>query len=163
MARIPATPATRSLDERRLAWNGHVYDHDPRETNFGMEAARVLGIDPARVFKTLIISVEKVGLAVAVIPVSAMLDLRVFAQMVGGKHAELAERVPAERATGYVQGGISPIGQRRSLPTVVDESARDWPTIFVSGGRRGFDIEIAPADLITATMGVHASIVMTLK
>jgi Cys-tRNA(Pro)/Cys-tRNA(Cys) deacylase len=159
MARIPGTPATRLLTERGVAWTGHVYDHDPRETHFGLEAATALGIDPARVFKTLVIAVEGVGLAVAIVPVSAMLDLRAFAQEVGGKHADLADRNAAERSSGYVQGGISPIGQRRLLPTVLDSSAVEWPTVLVSGGRRGFDIEIAPGDLLAVTQGVHASIV----
>lgn len=159
MSRIPATPATRRLDAMGMRWIGHAYEHDPRNRNFGMEAAEALSLDPRRVFKTLVVSVDGRGLSVAVIPVAEMLDLRQFAQSVGGKHADLADVAAAERATGYVHGGISPIGQRRTLPTVIDSSALDWPSIYVSGGRRGFDIEISPQDLLVATEGSAAGIV----
>lgn len=159
MARTPATPATRRLSELGIDFVGHPYLHDPRVRNFGMEAAEALGVEPRRVFKTLVVSVEGVGLAVGVIPVAAMLDVRALAQCVGGKHADLADVAVAERATGYVHGGISPIGQRRSLPTVIDLSAQEHRTILVSGGRRGFDIELTPHDLATSTGARFAAII----
>jgi Cys-tRNA(Pro)/Cys-tRNA(Cys) deacylase len=157
--RIPATPATRALDLLGVKWTGHVYDHDPRERNFGQEAAEALGLDPHRVFKTLVVSIEGQGLAVAILPVSDLLDLRAFAGALGGKRADLAEIGAAERTTGYVHGGISPIGQRRALPTVIDQSAMRWSTIFVSGGRRGFDLELSPSDLLAVTGASCAEIV----
>lgn len=164
MARSPETPATRALDALGIRWRPHLYAHDPRERNYGMEAARALGLDPQRVFKTLVVSLEGRGLegrglAVAVLPVAAQLDVRAFAHACGGKHGDLADVAVAERSTGYVTGGISPIGQRRALTTVLDDSAVSFETIFVSGGRRGFDIEVAPSDLLRACAAQTARIV----
>ena len=130
------------------------YEHDPRArergVSFGMEAAQALGLDPAQVFKTLLADVDG-RLTVAVVPVDRSLDLKALAAAVGGKRAVMAEPAAAERATGYVVGGISPLGQRRRLPTVVDDSALAWPTVLVSAGRRGLDVELAPDDLVRLT------------
>jgi Cys-tRNA(Pro)/Cys-tRNA(Cys) deacylase len=122
-----------------------------------MEAAEALDLPPARVLKTLLVTVPS-GLAVAIVPVDGTLDLKAMAAALAAKSATMADPVAAERATGYVLGGISPIGQRRALPTVLDESATAHPTVFVSGGRRGFDIELAPTDLIRITGAVTAAI-----
>lgn len=151
------TPATKLLDALGITWIAHEYDHGPHERDFGKEAALKLNLDPAQVFKTLIVKAD-VGFVVAVIPVNAMLDLKAAAAAVGGKKAEMAEVLDAERITGYVHGGISPLGQRKKLPTVVDQSAMDFPTMFVSGGRRGFDVEVAPADLLLACDGSLATL-----
>jgi Cys-tRNA(Pro)/Cys-tRNA(Cys) deacylase len=121
-------------------------------------AATVLGLAPARVFKTLIAAVDDRQLTVAIVPVTARLNLKALAAAAGGKRAEMADPAAAERATGYVLGGISPLGQRRRLPAVLDASALDHATIFVSGGRRGLEIELAPADLIGLTAATVASI-----
>ena len=123
----------------------HEYRHDPRAESFGLEAVDKLGLDAARVFKTLVADVDG-ALTVAVVPVEAQLDLRAL-----GKRARMADASAAERATGYVAGGISPLGQRRALPTVVDASALDHGTIHVSAGRRGLELELAPTDLVELT------------
>ena len=157
----PATPATLALDRAHVAYARHVYEHDPAAKSFGNEAAAVLGVDPARVFKTLLVEASRSGaprLAVAVVPVAGQLDLKAAALALGVKAVSMAGPVAAERSTGYVIGGISPIGQKRALPTVVDESAFDFETVYVSGGRRGFDVELAPDDLIALTDGVRATI-----
>jgi len=149
----PATSATKLLSDLSISWVDHFYDHDARAESFGLEAATALGVDPARVFKTLMANVADSGekLIVGVIPVSEKLDLKKLAMSLGFKRAEMASPLSAERSSGYVVGGISPVGQRRALPTAIDESAQLFDTIFVSGGKRGFDIEISPADLLRAT------------
>jgi Cys-tRNA(Pro)/Cys-tRNA(Cys) deacylase len=151
------TPATKVLLAAGVSHTLHSYDHDPSVTNYGLEAATELGIDPARVFKTLLVSVEG-SLAVAVVPVSGSLDLKKCAAALGGKRAAMADPKDAERRTGYVLGGISPLGQRQPSPTVIDQSALDFPTILVSGGRRGLDIELDPADLARLTKARSAAI-----
>jgi Cys-tRNA(Pro)/Cys-tRNA(Cys) deacylase len=128
-----------------VAFTVHEYRHDPRAESYGLEAVEKLGLEAARVFKTLLADVDG-ALTVAVVPVEAQLDLRAL-----GKRAQMAEAAAAERATGYVAGGISPLGQRRTLPTVVDVSALDHETIHVSAGRRGLELELAPADLVELT------------
>lgn len=135
----------------------HPYSHDPAAGSYGAEAADVLGVDPARVFKTLMVEVEG-RLAVGIVPVSGTLDLKAFAAAMGAKKAAMADPAAAQRRTGYVLGGISPLGQRQPSPTVLDSSALDLDTIFVSGGRRGLDIELAPADLVRLTGAVTAPI-----
>ena len=150
------TPATVALSAAGIAFEVRAYDHDPRAASYGMEAAEVLGVDPARVFKTLLASLDG-KLVVGIVPVSGQLDLKALARALGGSRAVMAEVAAAERATGYVAGGISPIGQRRSHPTVLDASALEHPTILVSGGRRGFDLEIAPLDLVAITSAVIAT------
>lgn len=151
------TPATVALAGAGIAFEARSYAHDPAETDFGSEAARKLGISAERVYKTLLVEVDG-ALAVGVVPVSGMLDLKAIAAARGGKRAVMADPAVAERKTGYVVGGISPLGQRTSLPTVIDESARAHDTVLVSGGRRGFDIELAPEDLARACGAIWAPI-----
>lgn len=147
----------RALLAADVAFTEHPYDHDPAASSFGLEAAEALGVDPARVFKTLV--VEAGGrLAVGIVPVTGTLDLKAIASALGTKRAELADVALAERTTGYVAGGISPIGQRKRLPTVADERATTFDTVYVSGGRRGFDIGIATDDLVRLTGAVVAAI-----
>ena len=151
------TPATVALARAGIAFSTHAYDHDPRTAAYGLEAAEKLGLDPARVFKTLLASVDG-ELAVAIVPVALQLDLKALAHALGGKRAEMADPALAARKTGYVVGGISPIGQKTALPTVLDESAILHETIYVSGGRRGLDLGIAPDDLLALTGGRFAAI-----
>ena len=155
----PTTAATAALDRAGIRFTPHGYEHDAQVTDFGAEAAEKLGIDAARVFKTLMVATDAPGgFGIGIVPVDAMLDLKALAGALGGKKAELAEPKTAERKSGYVVGGISPVGQRTPLPTVLDSSAEGFETILVSGGRRGFDIELAPADLLAATNGKLAAI-----
>lgn len=142
------TPATRVLADAGVAHMLRTYRHDSRFESYGMEAAQLLGVAPERVFKTLLVDVDG-SLVVAMVPVDCQLDLKALAATVGGKRAELAEVGRAERATGYVAGGISPLGQRNDHPKVLDESALDHHTILISGGHRGLDVELSPDDLIT--------------
>jgi Cys-tRNA(Pro)/Cys-tRNA(Cys) deacylase len=151
------TPATVALARAGIAFTVHAYEHDPRAAAYGLEAADKLGLDPDRVFKTLLASVDG-DLVVGIVPVALQLDLKALAHAVGGKRADMADPAVAERKTGYVVGGISPIGQKTALPTVLDESAILCETIFVSGGRRGLDLELAPDDLIAVTGGRYAPI-----
>ena len=144
------TTATIALDRAKIPFTLHEYEHDPRSASYGLEASAALGVPPERVFKTLVAAVDGGALTVGVIPVHRQLDLKALAAASGGKKAVMAEVTAAERATGYVAGGISPIGQRKRLPVVIDSSAVGLPTIFCSAGRRGLEIEIAPADLIRA-------------
>lgn len=153
----PGTPATVALTAAGIAYTAHSYTHDAATTNFGREAADALGLPPERVFKTLVAEVDG-RLVVGIVPVTGTLDLKALAAAVGGKRASMADAALAERKTGYVVGGISPIGQRSPIPTVVDASAREHATIFVSGGRRGFDLELAPDDLAAITSAPFAPI-----
>jgi Cys-tRNA(Pro)/Cys-tRNA(Cys) deacylase len=152
-----ATPATALLVGQRVPHTVHTYDHDPRRQSYGTEASETLGLSPARVFKTLVAEVDG-ALTVGVVPVAAQLDLKALAAAVGGKKAKMADVAAAERATGYVAGGISPLGQRKRLPVVLDASATEFDTIFCSGGRRGLEIELAPADLATLAHAIVAPI-----
>ena len=148
------TPATKVAAAAKVAHTLHVYAHDPAALSYGTEAADLLGIDAARVHKTLLASVERARgaeLVVAVVPVEAQLDLKALAAAVGAKKAEMAKPADAERVTGYVVGGISPLGQRKRLRTVIDADALDHPTVFVSAGRRGLEIELSAADLAALT------------
>lgn len=145
--RSGGTPATVALERAGIAFTVNAYDHDPAASSYGLEAAEQLGLDPAAVFKTLVSEVDG-RLVVAVVPVSGQLDLKALATATGGKKAAMADPAAAERTTGYVVGGISPIGQRKRLTTVVDESALGLPTIYVSGGKRGLDLGVAPHDLV---------------
>jgi Cys-tRNA(Pro)/Cys-tRNA(Cys) deacylase len=151
------TPATVLLGRQKIAHTVHTYDHDPRADSYGAEAAAALGIDPARCFKTLIAAVDG-ALTVAVVPVTGSLDLKALAAAAGGKRAAMADPALAERTTGYVRGGISPLGQRKRLPTVIDASTSGYATIFVSGGRRGLEIELGPADLARLTAATVAPV-----
>ena len=154
---MSGTPATVALDSAGIDYTPHAYDHDAANTNFGQEAADVLGVDAEQVFKTLLADVDG-ALVVAIVPVSGKLDLKALASAVGGKKASMADPALAQKRTGYIVGGISPIGQKTAHTTVLDETAELFDTIFVSGGRRGFDIELAPADLLAITSGSIAAI-----
>lgn len=149
------TPATALLARRKVEHTLHPYGHDPRAGSYGAEAAAALGVDPARLFKTLVAAVDG-ALAVGVVPVTGSLDLKALAAALGGKRAAMADPAAAERATGYVTGGISPLGLRSRLPVALDASALDWPTVYVSAGRRGLQVELAPADLVLVTGAVVA-------
>lgn len=141
------TPATLALDRAGVTYTVHTYRHDPGAASYGLEAADQLGLDPACVLKTLLTEVDG-DLVVAVVPVAGLLDLKALAAAAGGKRAAMADPEVAERATGYVVGGISPFGQKRRHLTVVDETALAFPTVYVSAGRRGVDLGVAPADLV---------------
>jgi len=155
--RAGGTPAVQALQRAGVAHTLHPYEHDPRAESYGLEAAEVLGVDPARVFKTLLADADG-RLVVAVVPVSGRLDLKALARAVVARRATMADPAAAERATGYVVGGISPLGQRRRHPTVVDASALAHDTVLVSAGRRGLDVELAPADLVSLTSATTAVI-----
>lgn len=155
--REAGTPATVALTRAGIAFTSHVYDHDPRATSFGEEAAAALGLTVDEVFKTLMASVDGRPV-IGIVPVAGTLDLKAIAAAAGGRRAEMSDPATAQRLTGYVIGGISPIGQKKALPTFLDESARGLPTVYVSGGRRGFDIGVAPADLLAITNGSYAPI-----
>lgn len=155
--RQSGTPALRALDEAGVAHSVHGYEHDPRVASFGLEAAASLGFPPARVFKTLV-AADGNRLVVGVVPVAGTLDLKRLASALGIKRLTMADPAAAERATGMVVGGISPLGQKRRLRTVVDRSAFDHETILVSGGRRGLDVELAAADLVRLTGALVADI-----
>lgn len=153
----PGTPATVALTRAGVPFAAHPYTHDPAAPAYGLEAAEALGVAPARVFKTLLADAGG-ALVVGIVPVDAQLDLKALAAAVGAKKAAMADPALAERKTGYVVGGISPIGQKSRLATVLDVSALDFDTVFVSGGRRGFDIELAAADLVRATGATTSAI-----
>jgi Cys-tRNA(Pro)/Cys-tRNA(Cys) deacylase len=152
------TPASAALTRLGLAFDVHPYDHDPTAASYGLEAAEALAVPPAVVFKTLLVSGDDGSLAVGVVPVDRQLDLKAMAAALSRKRVTMAEPAVAERVTGYVVGGISPIGQKKALPTVVDSSASGLARIYVSGGRRGLDISLAPADLVAATRATLAPI-----
>lgn len=145
------TPATVTLDAAGIGYTLRIYDHDPAAPSYGLEAAEALGVEPGRVFKTLLVDLDGGALAVGIVPVDRSLDLKAIAAALGAKKATMADPRVAERATGYVVGGISPIGQKRALPTVLDDTAAGFETILVSGGKRGLDIELAPEDVLAVT------------
>ena len=151
------TPATVALERAGVPFTSHPYEHDPAAGSYGLEAAERLGLDPACVLKTLVADVDG-RLVVAVVPVSARLDLKALAAAVGGKRAAMADPAAAERSSGYVVGGISPLGQKSPHPTVVDETVWLFDTVLVSGGRRGLDVELAPADLVRLTGATVADV-----
>ncbi len=155
------TPATVALRQAGVAFELHEFGHEAGEGNYGRAAAEALGVDPDRVFKTLLATVDgsaAPGVAVGIVPVSGQLSLKELAAAVGGKRAEMCDPALAQRITGYVVGGISPFGQKRLLPTAIDSTCELFDTIYVSGGKRGWDIEIAPADLIAVLHAVVAPI-----
>lgn len=152
------TPATVAARRTGIAHALHEYAHDPSSREYGSEAVERLGLDPERVFKTLLVATSDGRHVVGVVPVASTLDLKAIAAAVGAKQASMASPDDAQRLTGYVLGGISPLGQKRALPTVVDESASAHETVFVSAGRRGLEIELAPADLVRLTNATLAPI-----
>jgi Cys-tRNA(Pro)/Cys-tRNA(Cys) deacylase len=151
------TPAINAARKAKITYTVHEYEHDPAAPSFGVEAAEKLGVPPERVFKTLVVDAGG-SLAVAVVPVLLMLDLKAAAKALKTKKATMAEVKAVERTTGYVVGGVSPLGQKKRLPTVIDASAQDCGTMFVSGGRRGLDIELSPADLAALTGATFAPV-----
>ncbi|MBF6350856.1 MULTISPECIES: aminoacyl-tRNA deacylase [Nocardia] len=157
-----ATPAIRVLLADGAGHTVHSYDHNPRSDSYGTEAVEILaarlGVRPRQIFKTLVLELSTGALAVAVLPVPDSLSLKAAAAALNVAKATMADRAAAERATGYVLGGISPLGQRRRHPTVVDISALDWETVFCSAGKRGLEIEVAPADLIRLAGAVTAPV-----
>jgi Cys-tRNA(Pro)/Cys-tRNA(Cys) deacylase len=151
------TPAVAALERAGVPFTSHAYEPDPAAASYGMEAAERLGLDPRAVLKTLVAEVDG-RLVVAVVPVAGQLDLKALAAAVGGKRAVLADPAAAERSTGYVVGGISPLGQKKRLPTVMDSSTSELPMIYVSGGKRGLDLGVAPADLVVLLDATVAAI-----
>lgn len=156
-ARAGGTPATVALNRAGVAYTLHPYAHDDATTAYGEEAAAALGVDPARLFKTLLADVGG-ELVVAVVPVALRLDLKALAALLGVKRAAMADPAAATRSTGYVLGGISPLGQRTRLRTVVDDSAAHHASVYVSAGRRGLQVELAPADLVAVTGAVFGPV-----
>lgn len=152
------TPAIVLLEKRGIDHEVVAYDHDSATESYGAEAVAALGLDPGVVFKTLLADVLGVGLVVAVVPVAARLDLKALAKAVGGKKASMADPAEAERSTGYVVGGISPLGQRKRLPTVIDSSAKELDQMHVSAGRRGLEVALAPSDLVALTGATLAAL-----
>ena len=152
------TPALDLLKKVRAEHRVHSYEHDPKAASYGLEAAEKLSLEPAQVFKTLLASSEKGELLVAVVPVVGSLELKALAQAAGVKKAEMADPAAAQRATGYLLGGISPLGQKKRLRTFIDESAHAFESIYVSAGRRGLEVELAPAVLAEHTQAIFAGI-----
>lgn len=152
------TPAINLLKKKKINYQIHSYEHDPRAASYGLEAAEKLALDPARVFKTLLVQTEAKELLVAILPVKNSLNLKQLASAAKVKKLEMADPQQAQRTTGYLLGGISPLGQKKALRTFVDQSAVDFATIFVSAGRRGLEIELQAGDLLQLTAGVSAEI-----
>jgi len=148
------TPAIKSLQNAKVTFKTHEYSHDPAAESYGLEAAEKMGVDAARVFKTLVVMLDAKDYAVGVIPVSEMLSMKQIAKAAGAKKAAMADKTDVERITGYVLGGVSPIGQKKRLKTFIDETAQPLFTMFVSAGRRGLEIELSPQDLKNQTNGL---------
>ena len=150
------TPAVNAAKKARIAYTLHGYEHDPAAASYGSEAAEKLAVGPERVFKTLVAQLDAKRFVVAVIPVAHMLSLRHLAEAAGAKKARMADGADVERISGYVLGGVSPLGQKKRLDTFIDESAQAFETIFVSAGRRGLEIELSPDDLRRLTSAAFA-------
>ena len=150
------TPAINAAKQAQVNFILHEYEHDPAAESYGEEAAEKIGANPAQVFKTLVVSLDGKDLAVGIVPVTAMLGLKQIAKAAGAKKALMADKQLVQRTTGYVLGGVSPLGQKKPLKTFIDQSAEDFETIFVSAGKRGLEIELAPADLARLTQARFA-------
>ena len=155
------TPAIKQASEAGIEFSIHEYQHDPSSDSYGLEAAYKLGISEARVYKTLVVKLVTNELAVGIVPVSSTLNMKLIASALGVKKAALADAADVERSTAYVLGGVSPLGQKQKLKTVIDASASNHPTIYVSAGRRGLEIELSPQDLVALTRGLFAQISQT--
>lgn len=152
------TPAINAAKKKKIAYKIHQYTHDPSHDSYGKEAAEKLGIEEGKVYKTLVVQLDQKNLAVAIIPVSSMLSMKQIAKATDAKKAAMADKELVEKTTGYVLGGVSPLGQKKRLVTVIDSSAKDLPTIYVSAGRRGLEIELKPTDLASLTTATFAKI-----
>ncbi len=152
------TPAIIAAKKNKVSYKIHEYSHDESSESYGLEAAEKMGVTAERVFKTLVVSLDSKELVVGVIPVSSMLSMKLIAKAVGAKRAAMADKSDVERSTGYVLGGVSPLGQKKRLRTIIDSSAKSHSTIYVSAGRRGLEIELSPDDLSTLTRGAMAEI-----
>lgn len=152
------TPAIKVLDKAGIAYTLHRYEHDPQSPSYGSEAASKLGLEPAQVFKTLLTSSDEGELLVALVPVNGQLDLKQLARAAAVRKVTMADPALAQRTTGYLLGGISPLGQKKNLRTFIDESARDWSQMYISAGRRGLEIALTPTDLAQQTRATVASI-----
>jgi Cys-tRNA(Pro)/Cys-tRNA(Cys) deacylase len=155
------TPAINAAKKAGIKFRIHEYEHDPAAESYGLEAAEKLGVSPDRVFKTLVAELDGGKLAVGIVPVATSLNLKSLASALGAKRAEMADMAAAERSSGYVAGGISPLGQKKRLPTILEASAAAHDTIYVSAGKRGLEIELAPDDLLKLTGGKLAAIART--
>ena len=152
------TPGINIAKKHQVTHTIHEYSHDELSESYGLEAADKLGVDACQVFKTLVVTLDNKALVVGVIPVSSMLSMKLIAKVVSAKKATMADKSDVERSTGYVLGGVSPLGQKKPLKTIIDSSANQFTTIYVSGGRRGLEIELSPRDLIKLTKGKLAEI-----
>ena len=152
------TPAINIAKKHKVTHNIHEYTHDEAAESYGLEAAEKMGVSEQRVFKTLVVMLDNTQLAVGVLPVSSMLSMKLIAKAAGAKKAVMADKTDVARSTGYVLGGVSPLRQKKQLKTVIDVSAKNYPTIYVSAGRRGLEIELSPDDLIKLTRGLCAEI-----
>jgi Cys-tRNA(Pro)/Cys-tRNA(Cys) deacylase len=152
------TPGINVAKKNKVSHKIHEYSHDETTESYGLEAAEKLGVIEQRIFKTLVVMLDDKTLAVGIIPVSAMLSMKLIAKAVGAKKANMADKSDVERSTGYVLGGVSPLGQKKALRTIVDASANHYASIYVSAGRRGLEIELSPADLIKLTNGMLTKI-----
>jgi len=152
------TPGINAAKKNKVSHKIHEYSHDESSESYGLEAAEKMGVPEERVFKTLVVALDNKDLAVGVIPVSSMLSMKLIAKTVGAKKAVMADKSDVERSTGYVLGGVSPLGQKKRLKTIIDSSAKNYSTIYVSAGRRGLEIELSPKDLKKLTSGVLAEI-----
>ena len=152
------TPGITAAKKAKIPHKVHEYSHDESSESYGLEAAEKMGVSEDRVFKTLVVSLDSKELVVGIIPVSSMLSMKLMAKVSGAKRAAMAEKSTVERSTGYVLGGVSPLGQKKRLKTIIDSSAKNYSTIYVSAGRRGLEIELGPDDLAKLTSGVLAAI-----
>ena len=152
------TPVSKAAKKNNVPYTVHEYSHDVTSESYGLEAAEKMDVPEERIFKTLVVSLDNKELVVGVIPVSSMLSMKLIAKAVGAKKAVMADKSAVERSTGYVLGGVSPLGQKKRLKTIIDSSAKNYSTVYVSAGRRGLEIELSPDDLAKITCGLLAEI-----